>query len=302
MIRNILLNNNNGNLAIVSALQHHQAHQNESAFYSIKFVLTGKEIYHVHEKTHEVTSGNYLVANCGKKYDVVIDSKEDVNGLCLFIHEGFLQDVYVNMNKKEDFLLDQAFGSMPSVEIDEMVYSPRHNLLGNFLQSLYFNFQDENKTGEFDSANIFYFLSCQLLMNQKRISDHYNELEVRKKSTAAELFQRLAMGKNMIDEEPEKDWSMRELSRSVALSEFHFFRTFKKAFKMSPYQYLIRQRIEKASGLLRKSSFPLAEIAFKSGFADIYAFSKAFKKYKGVSPSSFRNSYAGVISGNSLEA
>ena len=297
MIRNILLTNHNGNLAIVSALQRYHAHQNESPFYSIKYVLNGKEVYHIQEQTHEVTRDSYLVTNTGKKYDVVIDSKEDVNGLCLFVHKAFLQDVYENMNRKESFLLDQPFGILPSVEIDEMVYSPRHNLLGNFLQNLYFNFQGENKTDGFDSANIFYFLSCQLLINQKRISDHYNELKVRKKSTATELFQRLAMGKNMIDDEPEKDWSMRELSRSVALSEFHFFRTFKKAFKISPYQYLIRQRIEKAACLLRKSSFPLAEIAFKCGFADIYAFSKAFKKYKGVSPSAFRNTYAGAISG-----
>jgi AraC-like DNA-binding protein len=32
----------------------------------------------------------------------------------------------------------------------------------------------------------------------------------------------------------------------------------------------------------------VAEVAMNSGFADIYSFSKAFKKYKGLSPTAFR--------------
>lgn len=288
MVRDILLKNSNKNRVVISSLQDFQGQQKESPFYSIKYVLKGKEVYNIEGKNYEVSDGEYLVSNYGKNYGIDINSKENVDGLCLFIHQAFMDDVYLNMNKNEGFLLDHPFAQIFGVEIHEAICSPHQNHLGNFLHQLHFDLQCENFLTETDSSEIFYHLSRQLLIHQRGISDHYNKLEVRKKSTAAELFGRLIKAKNMIDNEPEKEWTMAALSRAVALSEFHFFRTFKKAFNISPYQYIIRQRIIKASVLLQKKSCSIAETALLVGFADIYSFSKAFKKYKGVCPSAYQ--------------
>ncbi len=288
MIRDIILNNSSNNRIVISSLQCFQSQQKESPFYSIKYVLKGKEVYTIQGKTYDVSEGDYLVSNYGKKYDIDINSKENVEGLCLFIHKTFLEDVYLNMNKNEGFLLDHPFAKISDVDLNEAICSPHQNHLGNYFHQFYLNLQCGNFLSTTDSSEIFYYLSRQLLIHQKGVSDHHNKLEVRKKSTATELFDRLIKAKNMIDDEPEKEWSVATLSRAVALSEFHFFRTFKKAFNVSPYQYIIRQRIVKASVLLQQKSYSVAETALIAGFADIYSFSKAFKKYKGVCPSAYQ--------------
>jgi AraC-like DNA-binding protein len=43
-----------------------------------------------------------------------------------------------------------------------------------------------------------------------------------------------------------------------------------------------------AAGMLLSGDFNVSEVAFAVGFEDIYAFSHAFKKVMGVSPSRFK--------------
>jgi AraC family transcriptional regulator len=72
----------------------------------------------------------------------------------------------------------------------------------------------------------------------------------------------------------------------VGLSEFHFIRLFKQSFSISPYQYIIQCRLAHAQTLLA-NHVSIANTAFDTGFADVFSFSKAFKKAFGMSPSGF---------------
>ena len=288
MIREIELQNSGHNRMAVSSLRQFTGTQEERAFYSIKYVYKGTEIYGIDGKTYDVSAGEFLVSNSGKKYDIEIDSKEDVEGLCLFLEQSFLLDVYQNLREEEGYLLDNFLEKPATIEIDEMVFSQQKNSLGNYLSMLYGQLQPGDNLNSMNGDDVFYMLAVQFLKHQMNVSHQQDKLAVRKKSTAHELFARVMKAKNMIDEQPEKEWSMPDLSHAVALSEFHFYRSFKKAFNVSPYQYIIWQRIVKASTILQNPAYSVAEVAIISGFADIYSFSKAFKKYKGLSPTSFR--------------
>jgi transcriptional regulator GlxA family with amidase domain len=70
------------------------------------------------------------------------------------------------------------------------------------------------------------------------------------------------------------------------MSEFHFFRSFKQAFGITPYRYLLNNRLEFSKSLLQKK-IPVKEIATSCGFADIFSYSKAFKKTFGTSPTAY---------------
>jgi transcriptional regulator GlxA family with amidase domain len=91
----------------------------------------------------------------------------------------------------------------------------------------------------------------------------------------------------MMDADLQADWSVPELASEVALSEFHFFRSFKQAFGLSPRQYLIQKRLERAACLLKAKRYTVSEIAFLTGFSDVFAFSKAFKKTYRSAPSAY---------------
>ena len=66
---------------------------------------------------------------------------------------------------------------------------------------------------------------------------------------------------------------------------------FKKEYNISPQDYLLSLRIEKAKVLLsdKSNDFSINEIAFATGFNDPLYFSRIFHKKTGVSPTEFKN-------------
>lgn len=72
------------------------------------------------------------------------------------------------------------------------------------------------------------------------------------------------------------------------LSYVQFYRRFRSATGMSPKEYIIWLRIDKAKYLLLEESASVREIAYACGFESEYYFSSCFKKMVGMSPSNFR--------------
>ena len=74
-----------------------------------------------------------------------------------------------------------------------------------------------------------------------------------------------------------------ELASCCHLSVFHFSRLFKNTLGISPYQHVLRTKIEHARSLL-KTRKAVGEIAYSLGFTDSAHFCNAFKKFTGHSP------------------
>lgn len=86
----------------------------------------------------------------------------------------------------------------------------------------------------------------------------------------------------------DRDLSLDELSESIHISKYHLCRQFKQAFGVSPIQYHLDSRINRAKELLVTTSLSIGTIAETVGFQSIYSFSRAFKKRENVSPSVYR--------------
>ena len=109
-----------------------------------------------------------------------------------------------------------------------------------------------------------------------------------KVSTKMELYRRLNIARSYIHENYDRKLDIQKIARIAGISTYHFFRTYKQAFGLSPHQYLIKVRLENAYLLLQDNSLTVTDIAYMTGFADIFTFSKAFKKAYGISPSKMR--------------
>jgi AraC family transcriptional regulator len=60
-------------------------------------------------------------------------------------------------------------------------------------------------------------------------------------------------------------------------------------FGVSPYAYLINQRIEHAKRLLKNSDSSITDIAFDCGFNSSSQFTNIFKKYVLLTPKEYQN-------------
>lgn len=106
--------------------------------------------------------------------------------------------------------------------------------------------------------------------------------------TKIERLRRLEVAKKYMEKNYLTIVDMKEVAESCHLSIYHFYRSFKMAYSLTPYQYIIEKRMELAKKLLSDHSITLTAIADKCGFPDVFTFSKAFKKFFGSPPSSMR--------------
>lgn len=83
---------------------------------------------------------------------------------------------------------------------------------------------------------------------------------------------------------------MSELAAKVGLTPVALIRRFRRAFGMTPGEYLIGQRIRLAERLLCETDLPLAAVAAECGYENEYYFSTSFRKNVGVPPGSYRKS------------
>jgi AraC family transcriptional regulator len=89
----------------------------------------------------------------------------------------------------------------------------------------------------------------------------------------------------------DQEIGLQELSQLVGFSVVHFARTFKVAYQLSPYQYVMRRRVERAKKLLTGSESTIASVAAHSGFASQSHFSQIFVRQTGMTPSAFRSGH-----------
>lgn len=98
---------------------------------------------------------------------------------------------------------------------------------------------------------------------------------------------------NYIDDHLSETIKVEDLAERMHYHPNYFIKNFKAHLGLSPMQYINKRRLETAKQLILNSGMPFGEIASKTGFSDIYHFSKSFKKYTGVTPKDFRNSNDG---------
>lgn len=91
-----------------------------------------------------------------------------------------------------------------------------------------------------------------------------------------------------------KPWTAEEIAALSALSASQVRRHFQKHLRMSPRQWLLRERLIQAQSLMVGTAEPLAEIAVHCGFCDVYHFSRAFRRFVGNTPAAWRREESSV--------
>lgn len=88
-----------------------------------------------------------------------------------------------------------------------------------------------------------------------------------------------------------KKITIEDIANEVGKNRSYLGSLFTKICGMSPQDYLIKYRMDKACELLKNHRLQIGEIANSVGYSDQLLFSRMFKKTKGVSPRTYRTNY-----------
>jgi AraC family transcriptional regulator len=93
---------------------------------------------------------------------------------------------------------------------------------------------------------------------------------------------------DFINDKLDHDLSLAEMATVAGLSRFHFARAFRRSTGITPLQYLMRRRVERAKELLQNRDLPLAQIGLLAGFKNQSHFTTLFRKFTSLTPKAWR--------------
>ena len=83
--------------------------------------------------------------------------------------------------------------------------------------------------------------------------------------------------------------SLDALAGIATMSRFHFSDVFRRTTGLSPYAYVVARRMEKAKVLLSTARLPVADVAWRIGYANAAKFARQFRHHTGLNPSAWRS-------------
>lgn len=110
-----------------------------------------------------------------------------------------------------------------------------------------------------------------------------------KNNLYTEYISRINRAFDYIESNIDKPMTLEELASIANFSKFHFNRIFQSIVGETPFQFVLRVRLEKAASLiLTNKSEHISEIAHKCGFSDVSVFSRNFKGHFQISASQYK--------------
>jgi AraC family transcriptional regulator len=122
-----------------------------------------------------------------------------------------------------------------------------------------------------------------------------------KRSTREELYRRLYLAREWIDDslpgpsglpgpsDPPGQITLDQMAAAACLNKFHFLSNFKQLFGVTPHQYLMEKRLQKAFDLLKQQRHSVTDVCAFLGFESIGSFSNQFRKRFRIPPSQIPN-------------
>jgi AraC family transcriptional regulator len=162
-------------------------------------------------------------------------------------------------------------------------YDPQLEFIG---KSLLAEMQSDGLAGELYTESLINLLVIHLL-RQHSAFGHFPVEGRRTPFTAPNQFSpsRLKQVLDYIHDNLGQSLSLAELAGIANLSSSRFTRVFRQEMGVSPHQYILQARIERAKHLLQsKRNLSIGNIAYQVGFADQSHFTRHFKRIVGVTP------------------
>lgn len=149
-------------------------------------------------------------------------------------------------------------------------------------------FDELQRSKEATGSNLYADSLANLLAVQLLCEYSSHKMPAEKQYVNGLTNKKLARVLDLIESDLSEDLSLSILANAAGLSEYHFLRMFKQSTGVTPHQYVISQRIERAKELLQRTDMTITEIAYLLGFSTPAHFTHHFRRKTGATPSELR--------------
>lgn len=236
---------------------------------SLKLVLRGEERYEVDGEWHHVRPGFFLYLDSGS--DCVAAVSKDTLGLCLTLPAAIDaggRPVFPSIGRS--LILPTA-----TMAIAELVASTARRIA------------DEPAMGQMLAGELLNHVAAAISGPMKDVDSAIGRLEARKPATRKAIYQRLEQARAHLHTHCRRPVSLDELAEHSGMSAFHFARYFTSAFGRSPIAYHRNLRLDLAAQLFERGDMRVGQVSDFLGYSDQVAFTHAFTRKFGVSPTNW---------------
>lgn len=231
--------------------------------YLIHYIVDGEGSYTVNNKTYKLKKNQgFLIWP-----SVLTYYEADKDNPWTYMWVGF------NGVKAQTYL------SYANLNEDNLIfeYSKDDSLKNHISEML--KLKERDHSSELKLEGLLYFFMSALAETQK---DTNNQ----KTYKSTELY--LEKSIEFIDNNYSNNIKINDIASYIGINRSYLTNIFKKNINMSPQEFLVNYKIDKACELLNSTDLSIKAIAASVGYSDPLTFSKIFKKVTGDNPKGYR--------------
>lgn len=233
---------------------------------SVKFVLSGEEVYKIDGRARAVKPGRFLLVEAGTEFEVCTPRPDETVGLCVYLG--------VTASPSADR------GPLGRV-IEGCGAEPLAPLLSRYARLL----AERPEAGPALASKIVQQVTAGAEDYLSTFASRLERLSSLKRSTRIETLQRIERARAFIHDHQDRPLTLDQIAARAALSRFHLSRSFAEVHGLPPLAYHRRLRLEGAARLLKQGAASPTDLAEQLGYASLSAFTRAFRQAYGVPPS-----------------
>lgn len=257
------------NLNQVSALQAQMSdfsygkHAHEE--YSFGVTLAGRQDFFANGAFHRSPPGNIIVFNPGDIHDGHSGVDDNLRYRMLYIHPDQLEPMLESAGVKQPEGFRIVDTVLNDAALREHILRMARLIGGDNQDSL----REEHA----------------LYLMAERIAQLYGGYSSNRQVNKADRL--LLQARDYIHEHLDQDISLDQISDSANLSKYHFLRLFREQFGITPHQYILNSRINRAREAL-DAGMSLDDVVYRYRFSDLSHFNRRFKPIFGMTPKQYQ--------------
>ncbi len=258
-------------------------HQHD--FYELVYVRKGNGLHGHNHRKYPIFKGDVFIIPPDDRHTYIQESNLQITNILFYpdIFDPYKKELASTPGFREFFSIEPFFRSETSFRYKLHLTPSQQADIEQILNEI------ENEFSRRDAA---YGIVCTgLFLKLMTYLSRYFEQKINRDKAVMEFkgkARAVEEAISYIEENFENEIRLDELARSAYISSSRLSHLFKQATGMSPLDYVIRVRVDRACGLLTSTQRNITDIAFDVGFHDSSYFSRAFRKLTGVSPTGFR--------------